>query len=61
VAISDSAHLHEEISPEDFAQGLNALLRNISFFKTGRLPSTLDELENMGIDSSSTARPAGTP
>lgn len=47
-----SEPLHEEISPEDFAHGLNELLQQTSLFKSPRLPSTLEDLESMGIDSS---------
>jgi hypothetical protein len=51
MSMDDSEPLHEAISPDVFANKLNELLRRISLFKTGRLPSTLDDLENMGIDS----------
>ncbi len=43
--------LHESISPEIFAHKLNELLQQASLFKPSRLPSTLDDLESMGIDS----------
>jgi hypothetical protein len=47
-----SEPLHEEMSPEIFAHKLKERLQQASFFKTGRLPSTLDDLESMGIDRS---------
>ncbi|MBK6740926.1 MAG: VWA domain-containing protein [Haliea sp.] len=44
--------LHAGVSPEMFSDRLNTLLRRTSLFSTPRLPTTLDDLQGMGVDSS---------
>lgn len=48
----NSVPVNEGISPAIFSDRLNALLRRASLFSTRRLPSTLDDLQAMGADSS---------